>query len=132
MKRKNRDINIFSMSALDLFASAMGAFVIIAVIMMPYFPNTGDSPERVADVREELEGQIAEILRQLEETRSDLDDTREALEDTEDKWDVRVEWLFPKRTSFMDVMFGDVSLNLFKRVRDDFCKSEYEKLLTIT
>ena len=61
-----------------------------------------------------------------------------ALEDTEGKWVVRVEWLFPKRTSFMDVMFADVSLNLFKRVRpvrpvrDDFCKSEYEKLLTIT
>ena len=58
-----------------------------------------------------------------------------ALEDTEDKWVVRVEWLFPRRTSFMDVMFGDVSLNLFKGVRpvrDDFCKSEYEKLLTIT
>ncbi len=58
-----------------------------------------------------------------------------ALEYTEDKWVVRVEWLFSKRTSFMDVMFGDVSLNLFKRVRpvrDDFCKSEYWKLLNIT
>ncbi len=57
-----------------------------------------------------------------------------ALEDTENKWVVRVEWRFPKRIFFMDVMFGDVSLNLFKRdrpVRDDFCKSEYEKLLTI-
>lgn len=58
-----------------------------------------------------------------------------ALEDTEDKWVVRVERLFPKRISFMDVMFADVSLNLFKRgkpVRDDFCKSEYEKLLILT
>jgi hypothetical protein len=72
MKRKNREINIFSMSALDLFASAMGAFVIIAVVMFPYFPNTGDSPERVANVRAELEGQIAEIQQELEDTRDAL------------------------------------------------------------
>ena len=29
MKSRNRDINIFSMSALDLFASAMGAFMLL-------------------------------------------------------------------------------------------------------
>jgi exonuclease VII large subunit len=37
MKRKNREINIFSMSALDLFASAMGAFLLIAVMALPYY-----------------------------------------------------------------------------------------------
>lgn len=36
-RKKNRDINIFSMSALDLFASALGAFIIIAVIALPYY-----------------------------------------------------------------------------------------------
>lgn len=40
MKRKNREINIFSMSALDLFASAMGAFILIAVIALPYYLKT--------------------------------------------------------------------------------------------
>ena len=37
MKRQNREINIFSMSALDLFASAMGAFILITLILMPYY-----------------------------------------------------------------------------------------------
>lgn len=46
------------MSALDLFASAMGAFVIIAVIMFPYFPNMGDSPGQVARVRAEMQIEI--------------------------------------------------------------------------
>ena len=55
MKKRNREINIFSISALDLFASALGAFILIMVILMPYFPNTGDSAERVAEVEAELE-----------------------------------------------------------------------------
>ena len=40
MKRRSREISIFSMSALDLFASALGAFILIAIVMFPYFPNT--------------------------------------------------------------------------------------------
>ena len=43
MKSRSRELNIFSMSALDLFASAMGAFILIAFVLFPYFPNTGDS-----------------------------------------------------------------------------------------
>lgn len=34
-----REFNIFSMSALDLFASALGAFILIALVIFPYFPN---------------------------------------------------------------------------------------------
>lgn len=55
MKLKSKEINIFSMSALDLFASALGAFILITVALFPFFPNTGDSPERVADIKNELE-----------------------------------------------------------------------------
>lgn len=32
MRRPSRQLNIFSISSLDLFASAMGAFIIILVI----------------------------------------------------------------------------------------------------
>lgn len=31
------------MSALDLFASALGAFILLAIIMLPYFGKTGDT-----------------------------------------------------------------------------------------
>ena len=44
MKRRNREISIFSMSALDLFASALGAFILLAIVIFPYFPNTGLAP----------------------------------------------------------------------------------------
>ena len=36
MKFRNREINIFGMASLDLFASALGAFIVIAVVLMPY------------------------------------------------------------------------------------------------
>ena len=40
MKQRNREINVFSVSALDLFASALGAFIIISLIFMVFFSMT--------------------------------------------------------------------------------------------
>ena len=37
MRSRSREVNVFSMSALDLFASALGAFILMAVVLMPYF-----------------------------------------------------------------------------------------------
>ena len=37
MKFRSREINIFRMSALDLFASALGAFILISIVLMPNF-----------------------------------------------------------------------------------------------
>ena len=45
MKRRGQEINIFSMSALDLFASAMGVFILITLVLIPFFPNQGDARE---------------------------------------------------------------------------------------
>lgn len=61
MKSRSRELNIFSMSALDLFASAMGAFILIAFVLFPYFPKTGESAERVADVKARLEQVESEL-----------------------------------------------------------------------
>ena len=44
MKPTRRELSIFSVSAIDLFASALGAFVVVAFVLLPYFPNTGDAP----------------------------------------------------------------------------------------
>ena len=43
MKRIRRESSIFSVSAIDLFASALGAFIVVAFVLLPYFPNTGDA-----------------------------------------------------------------------------------------
>ena len=39
MKRQNRDLSVFGMSSLDLFASALGAFILISVIIFPYITD---------------------------------------------------------------------------------------------
>ena len=75
MKPRNRDINIFSMSALDLFASALGAFILISIALFPYFPRTGWAPEDISALREAL----AEAEQQLQQCQSELDRTRGAL-----------------------------------------------------
>ena len=90
MRTRSRDINIFSMSALDLFASALGAFILIAVVLFPYFPNTGDSSERVAEVRAQLEqvqsqlqasqAQLSACDTQRQELRAALDACEEQLQ----------------------------------------------------
>jgi len=46
MKRRDRELNIFSMSALDLFASALGAFILITLVLMPYYKKQTPSPEQ--------------------------------------------------------------------------------------
>lgn len=37
MRRPSRNIEIFSMSVLDMFASALGAFILMAVILFPFY-----------------------------------------------------------------------------------------------
>lgn len=37
MKRRNREINIFNLSMLDVISGAMGAFLIMMVILLPYY-----------------------------------------------------------------------------------------------
>ncbi len=44
MRRHNRQIDIFGMASLDLFASAMGAFILIAIVIFPYVRNADPAP----------------------------------------------------------------------------------------
>jgi predicted transcriptional regulator len=84
MKVRSREVNVFSMSALDLFASAMGAFMFLAIIALPFFPNTGDSAERVADIKSELkkaEAQIAEEQKQKAEIAKQRDEVQKKLDE---------------------------------------------------
>ena len=37
MKRRARDIEIFSLSSIDLFAAAMGAFALLTIVLMPFY-----------------------------------------------------------------------------------------------
>ena len=61
MKKRSREINVFSVSALDLFASALGAFILLSLLFMVFFSMTASDP-----------GQSEEALTALEQCRSQL------------------------------------------------------------
>jgi molybdopterin converting factor small subunit len=66
MRRINREINIFSLSAIDLFCSAMGAFMVISIVLFPYFRKQDQRPSQ-------------EVLAQVQATVEDLKKQNEAL-----------------------------------------------------
>jgi len=70
MRRRNKEINIFSMSALDLFASAMGAFILIAVVALPYYLKTD---KNLLLANKKLKKQVAVLEESLEVCRHDND-----------------------------------------------------------
>ena len=64
MRSRLRNLGVFSLSAIDLFASAMGAFIIITIILMPDYQK---------EVR--LEGHLEYIESLAGETEAILNDT---------------------------------------------------------
>lgn len=57
VRRARKPISIFSMSALDLFASAMGAFILLMLILLPYYEATTREAEAPEPPKCELEAQ---------------------------------------------------------------------------
>lgn len=52
MQRRNREITIFSLSAIDLFCSGMGAIMVLMVLLMPYYKKTSPTqPSPVVEVK---------------------------------------------------------------------------------
>ena len=69
MKRNSRELSIFSLSALDILATATGAFVLFVVVLMPYYRRTFDAHAEIDDVLSstaQLQAQAEEIRRSAE------------------------------------------------------------------
>ena len=45
MRRRNRELSLFGMSSLDLFASALGAFILISIIIFPLIADASRDDE---------------------------------------------------------------------------------------
>ncbi len=92
MRRPNREINIFGMSALDLFASALGAFILITLVLFPYFPNIssappeppppGQDPEALQACQSDL-AQTLEELQSSQEAQASLAQNQSALQESQ-------------------------------------------------
>jgi hypothetical protein len=83
MRRPNRDTTVFTTSAIDLFASALGAFILLVMILFPYYRNAGsdDAFSRTQEIQERrrlASGEIAELLAAGATAQSEVQDLDEA------------------------------------------------------
>ena len=53
-RRRRRHIEIFGISALDLFASALGAFILVTMILFPYYGQGRAAADRIAAMESTL------------------------------------------------------------------------------
>lgn len=71
--RPDRNIEIFSLSAIDLFAAAMGAFALLAIILLPYYQN---------EVRENTpDNALADLARAAQDSAVESEIKKKALEE---------------------------------------------------
>ena len=87
MKKRNRELSIFSMSALDLFASALGAFILITIVLLPFFPNLNMSGQAQA------KAELAQAKAKLEQAQAELEQAKAEAAKAKDPLAKRVEAL---------------------------------------
>ncbi len=83
MRRPNRETAVFTTSAVDLFASALGAFILLVMLLFPYYRNAGDDSaySQVLDIMEQRDlnaGELAELLASYKQSNNELQQLNEA------------------------------------------------------
>ena len=101
MRIPDRDTAVFSTSAIDLFASALGAFILLVMLLFPYYRHAGpdDSFARTQDIMEKrrlASGQLEEIKTRQQELQSELEQVTESNQ-------VREQQISRLRKELMDV-----------------------------
>ena len=90
MRRPNRNTAVFTTSAIDLFASALGAFILLVMILFPYYRNAGQDDafsrtREIQELRREASGEIAELLAMQRQSTSEVRELDEANRGIEDR-----------------------------------------------
>ena len=80
LRRRSREVNVFGTSALDLFASALAAFIIIALVVLPFFLRYD---EVLLEQVRELQSRLAAVTQELTETAAALVATETELSRTQ-------------------------------------------------
>ena len=110
------------MSALDLFASGMGAFILLAIMALPFFPNTGSAPEpmpepepiedtgALEDALELAERERDEALRRAEQLTEELRETIEVLLRTSQERDLAQQQAASLQNQVAELQVSDLDL----------------------
>lgn len=83
MRKPGRETTVFTTSAIDLFASALGAFILLVMILFPYYRNAGsdDAFSRTQEIQERRRlaaGMIEDMLADQSSSESEVQDLDEA------------------------------------------------------
>ena len=82
MKRRSREINVFSLSAIDLFACAMGAFILLSLILFQYYLKAQKIPEPVPiDQNASPEDQVKQLQQALDSANLKIQQLQSAAAD---------------------------------------------------
>lgn len=73
MRRPDRNIEIFSMSVLDMFASALGAFIMCAIILFPYYQETKDLEKNIEKTKEAIRKSEQDLQAAKQRVKTDED-----------------------------------------------------------
>ena len=100
MKPRNREVNIFNMSLLDILCGALGAFCFLTLTLFPYY-GTEKATEEKKQIEQELEKtrqelqkekearakgeppDVARLQKELDEARKELEKDKQALASAE-------------------------------------------------
>jgi len=83
LRTPDRETTVFTTSAIDLFASALGAFILLVMLLFPYYRHAGpdDSFARTQEIMEKrrlASGDLADLKARQQELQSELDEMTEA------------------------------------------------------
>lgn len=83
MRIPDREITVFTTSAIDLFASALGAFILLMMLLFPFYRHAGDAEAfaRTRDVMEQRRlaaGQVSELSDAARALQRELETVTEA------------------------------------------------------
>ena len=82
MKRFNREISVFNMSMLDVITGALGAFLMIMIILLPHYKR--DTSELLAEIRDQ-EARIAALESDASAAQLALADARAEVTEAENR-----------------------------------------------
>jgi ribosomal protein L29 len=82
MRTPDRNTAVFSTSAIDLFASALGAFILLVMLLFPYYRNAGSADafsktEEIMELRRLASGEIEDLLANQRMAQNELEQLNE-------------------------------------------------------
>jgi hypothetical protein len=89
MKSRNREINIFNMSLLDILCGALGAFCFMMLTLLPYYHPPGEDFKKVTEEQKKMLDEVKDVKDLLEKLKftSNAEDQRELVKMLQDKID---------------------------------------------